>query len=358
MMGTLWHMTVSGAALIAAIACLRALFLEKLDKGLFPVLWLVAAARLLIPLSVPVPVPALVLAAAPAAAGGNAPANGGFPWLTALWLTGAAAMAAVILCRHVRALRRYAQALPVEDGRVTALVTGFGLRRPVSVRVCQAASTPLTYGFLQPVILLPKGWKAFGRQELDLALTHELTHIRRLDVPAKYILAAAVCVHWFNPFVWAMYALAEQDIELACDEAVLRRMTDGRAAYAAALIGLEQRRSQGGLLSGFGFRAVQERVTQIMRYRRRGLRGFFTGAAIALCSLAVFVTAAAAGTVPLIEPASPSPTPAHAQLASEEEPAVTTTPAPAQWVSGGPALPDRGTPPPAGVLPERAAEGQ
>ena len=312
-MSTLWHMTVSGAVLIAAIVCLRSLFMEKLDKGVFPALWLVAAVRLLVPVSVPVPVPAQAMELLPAAAAGpapaSAPAGGGFPWLTALWLAGALAAAAVMLLRHVRSLRQYAQALPVQDEQIDALVAGFDLRRTVSVRVCQTVSTPLTYGFLRPVILLPKGWESYGRQELALVLTHELCHIRRLDVPVKYILTAAV----------------------------LRRAEDDRAAYAMALITLEERRGRDMLLSGFGLRAVRERVTEIMQYRRRGLRGFLAGAAILVCSLTVFATVAAA------YDAEPLPTPTPSPMLQEDE----SLP-----------IPDRGTPPPAGTLPERAVEGE
>lgn len=335
-MRVLWHMTVSGTALIAAVVCLRALFLEKLSKSLFPVLWLVAAVRLLTPVSVPVPVPAQVTALLPGTAAATASAGGPIPWLGALWLTGAALAGAAMLLRHIRALRQYAQALPVQSETVQTLAAGASLRRRVSVRVCQGVSTPLTYGFLRPVILLPRDWETWTRQELTLALAHELAHIRRLDVLAKYILAAAVCVHWFDPFVWVMYALAERDIELACDEAVLRRVPDGREAYAMALIDLEQRRGPDTLLSGFGLQAVRERVTQIMQYRGQSRRSLVAGAIIAVCSLAVFVTAVAG------EPSLPW------------EPAPTPTPA---AVHGGPLIPDRGTPPPPGTLPERSVEG-
>ena len=342
-MTTLWHMTASASVLIAATVCLRSLLLDRLGKELFPALWLVAAVRLLAPVTVSVPVPARAMALLPAAAAGTAqtaqPAADGFPWLTALWLAVAITAAAVMMLRHLSGLRRYALALPVCDGSVRVLVDAFGLRRTVSVRECQTVSTPLTYGFLRPVILLPKGWDRWDRRELELVLTHELCHIRRLDVPAKYILTAALCVHWFNPFVWAMYALAQRDIELACDEAVLRRTADGRAAYAMALIGLEERRGTDMLLSGLGLRAVRERVTEIMRYRRRGLRSFLAGAAIVACSLTVFAAAAAAS-------------PAY------DEPIPTPTPSPVAFEMYSQPIPARGTPPPAGALPERAVEGE
>lgn len=62
-----------------------------------------------------------------------------------------------------------------------------------------------------------------------------------LDTAAKLLLITAVCVHWFNPAVWAMYALANRDIELSCDEAVIRRFGhDARASYARVLIRMEE----------------------------------------------------------------------------------------------------------------------
>ena len=75
-------------------------------------------------------------------------------------------------------------------------------------------------------------------------LEHEFVHIQRFDVLSKLLLIAAVCVHWFNPLVWVMYVLANRDLELSCDETVLRRFGgDVRAAYARVLIRMEAARS-------------------------------------------------------------------------------------------------------------------
>ena len=79
-------------------------------------------------------------------------------------------------------------------------------------------SSPLTYGILHPVILLPRQNLSLPQETLDCILTHEYVHIRRFDCLLKLLLTAALCLHWLNPLVWVMYLLANRDIELCCDE--------------------------------------------------------------------------------------------------------------------------------------------
>ena len=101
-------------------------------------------------------------------------------------------------------------------------------------------SSPLTFGVLRPVILVPKKTDWTDETALRYVLEHEFVHIQRFDVLSKLLLIAAVCVHWFNPLVWVMYVLANRDLELSCGETVLRRFGgDIRAAYARVLIRME-----------------------------------------------------------------------------------------------------------------------
>ena len=104
-------------------------------------------------------------------------------------------------------------------------------------------SSPLTFGVLRPVILVPKKTDWTDETALRYVLEHEFVHIQRFDVLSKLLLIAAVCVHRFNPLVWVMYVLANRDLELSCDETVLRRFGgDVRAAYARVLIRMEAAR--------------------------------------------------------------------------------------------------------------------
>lgn len=105
---------------------------------------------------------------------------------------------------------------------------------------------------------------------LTSVLTHEYIHIRRFDTAAKILLAAVLCVYWFHPMVWVMVMLANRDMELACDEGVLRTLGEKqRAGYALSLLDMEERKSRGfTLCSHFSRYAIEERTLSIMRYQK------------------------------------------------------------------------------------------
>ena len=97
----------------------------------------------------------------------------------------------------------------------------------------------LTYGVFHPVILMPKqtDWKNIN--QLRYIFSHEYVHIYRFDTIAKLIATYALCIHWFNPLVWVMYILFNRDIELACDESVIRQFGDkSKSAYSLMLISI------------------------------------------------------------------------------------------------------------------------
>jgi beta-lactamase regulating signal transducer with metallopeptidase domain len=84
----------------------------------------------------------------------------------------------------------------------------------VQIRQSDRIKAPLTYGVFRPVVLLPKTTDWTDETGLRYILTHEFAHIRRFDTLNKLALTAAVCVHWFNPLVWAAYVL--QTATLSC----------------------------------------------------------------------------------------------------------------------------------------------
>ena len=93
----------------------------------------------------------------------------------------------------------------------------------IVIRRSDRISSPLTFGVLRPVILLPKSTDWSDEDALRFVLEHEFVQVRHFDALFKLALVAAVCIHWCNPLVWAMYILANRDIDLSCDEAVIRR---------------------------------------------------------------------------------------------------------------------------------------
>lgn len=110
-----------------------------------------------------------------------------------------------------------------------------GIRRDIPLVVTPAADCPMLAGFLRPALYLPD--EALSEQEAMFIFRHELTHYKRGDLWLKLLLTAAKAVHWFNPLVYLMARFAQEDIELACDDAVVRGMDSAqRRAYGETIL--------------------------------------------------------------------------------------------------------------------------
>lgn len=310
---TLVERGATGAALILAIALLRAAVGQMLPRRVFGALWWAAVLRLLLPweLSSQLSVYNLYFAARQPAA--VLPANGAaavrllpgtdspvfeapetlpsalLPAVSAgaaVWLAGTLLMAGWFAVSYLRCRRNFQTSLPVESGFVSRWMK----RHPhVSVRVSDRISGPLTYGLFRPVILLPKGLDWEDETALAHILTHEYIHIRYLDGLTKLVLTGTLCVHWWNPAVWLMVVLANRDLELACDEAVVRRLGDP-ASYARTLLTMEETRA--GLCPQFAQSSIEERIKAMMKKKR--IPVIFTACALLLaaCVTTAFATSA------------------------------------------------------------------
>ena len=288
----LLQQTLWGGTMVLVILLLRTLGKRFLPRTVFRALWIVAALRLLLPLSlalpVPMPAPATPLPAADAAATGQAwtwentlpyfgaaqtdalqPAAAVTPW-TLLWLVGVVLLTAYFAVSYVRCLRTFQTSLPEHSPEVEAWLAEHRLARRGCVRCSDQITSPLTYGIFRPVILLPKTLDRRDTATLQFVLTHEWVHVRRWDALIKLLFATALALHWFNPLVWLLYWLGNRNLELSCDAAVVRRVgREYRAAYALALLALEEKRS--GLLPCFSRLSrnfLEERVKSIMQYKR------------------------------------------------------------------------------------------
>lgn len=294
--------SLAGALLILVTAALRGLARSRLPKRTFVALWWVAVLRLLAPAALPSRFSVYTLLAGARQLSARAPAAAGepvqvipgaalpeaavtvpqaaaapFPVWTALWLAGALLLAAWFAVSYVRSQRKFRTSLPVERGCAADWMQA---HRHIAVRVSDQINTPLTYGILRPVILLPRQMDWEDETALGHILTHEYVHIRHLDGVMKLALAAALCVHWFNPAVWLLYVLANRDIELACDEAVVRLLGQP-AAYARTLLRMEETKAGcRPLYSHFSQNAIEERIKTIMNMKLKK-----TSALAAVCAL-------------------------------------------------------------------------
>ena len=355
----LLQMSLAGGVMILVITVIRALAIERLPKKTFLALWAAALARLLAPVSLPsalsiysllarrapaaaewtaVPalpaLPAETGAAAAAAAQQTASAPAAQPpvW-TIVWAVGAAVCAVVFAAAYGRCSREFRASFPVENDVTRRWLQSHPLRRTIAIRQSGRISSPLTFGVLRPVILMPKKTDWTDETALRYVLEHEFVHIQRFDVLSKLLLIAAVCVHWFNPLVWVMYVLANRDLELSCDETVLRRFGgDVRAAYARVLIRMEAAR--GGfapLCNHFGKNAIEERITAIMKTKRITIVSLGLAALLVAGTVTVFATSAQGGT---------SGTPVKASSAFAEENAAFAGSGGTAVESGVPLQPD------------------
>ena len=328
------QMSVSAGLLVIAVVSIRALALDRLPKTMFLALWGVVLLRLLIPVYIPSqysvysifgglfsgdspadPVSETVLLPIDGGmAGQNLPtpdvwaAARDLPTareqaktmsiapITAIWVAGMIAAGiffAVVYFKNRRALRF--TSIIGENDFLDEWLAEHRLLRPVAIAQSDRVTTPLAVGLVKPRIILPKSMDMDDRQLLGYVLAHEYCHIKRCDALWKMLLVLALCVHWFNPMVWAMFVLANRDLELTCDAMVLRRFgAETRTAYAYTLISMAEQRSRFAPLHiGYSRNATEERIVSIMKNKKASLLASIL--AIALVSVLTVGVLAASG---------------------------------------------------------------
>lgn len=309
-METLWRMTLQASVLIVVVMAIRAVFLHRLPKGTFGVLWGVVALRLLVPASFSSPFSAYTWLGGAIGREPDSPvrqlgqmtraaetvrqgaAKGG--WIGWVWLVPATALAVWFVAGHWRCRREYAASLPLQGEWICQWQKEHPLRRRMRVRQSDRTLEPFSYGILRPVIMLPKEMEGLGQEQLNYVLAHEYMHIRHWDIARKWALALAVCVHWFNPLVWAMYILANRDMELSCDEAALCALGEGkRSDYALTLLAVAEKRS-GLMAAGNGFcgNSMEERIQAIMKMKKITKISLSLAAFLVVGTTTVFATSA------------------------------------------------------------------
>lgn len=272
-----WLIALFGTSLelsvvIALLLALNRALGGRVSAAFRHCMWLVVAIGLLIPFRPalplsfdPLPLPAVLARAirqdappegtgaeiSPAgtphrdAAASPPPAASGIPVglvLAGIWMTGAAAVLAFHLRAYVRfvsAVRRWGE--DAEDSRMRPLLRAArnAMRvgdRPIAVKTCAFASSPMLIGFFRPTIILPE--RTISTDELECILRHELAHCRRGDIWMNLLILLSLAIHWFNPFVHLMARAVRSDCEAACDEmAVAGNDTEERRRYGEVIIG-------------------------------------------------------------------------------------------------------------------------
>ncbi len=313
----LLKMSFSTSVLILAIVIIRVLLLHMLPKKTFLVLWGIALCRLLIPFAIPsqfsiysvldllknrfneadLPLVGIPITSPNTPITETISSQTGLMYenispVLVIWLIGLTGCTLFFLVTHLRCRVEYKAALPVDNEFVMRWQKKHSLWRRVQIRQSDRITAPLTYGIFRPIILLPKQTDWTDETQLCYILTHEFVHIQRFDTLIKLVMATALCVHWFNPFVWLMYVLANRDIELSCDEAVVRTFGENiKSAYALTLIGLEEKKNRFmPFVNNFSKNAIEERIVSIMRIKKGSAFCIVSAIILVIGIIVVFAT--------------------------------------------------------------------
>lgn len=318
---SLLQMSFLGTVIILLIVVLRAVLINRLPKKTFLILWWIALIRLLVPFSIKSVTSIYSLLQSiysdinPVRTAqtttflpihGNMPeiANGlseamvqrteSISILSVIWLAGLLLCFGFFAVSYIKCYREFRFSLPVENDILEAWKEKHPLKRSLSIRQTETIAAPLSYGVIRPVILMPKNTEWKNIYQLRYVLEHEYVHIRRLDMLTKLIMIAAVCIHWFNPLVWVMYILFNRDLELSCDETVVRRFgMDIKSVYATALISMEEKKSGlTPLCNSFSKNAIEERIRAIMKIKKTSKFAVIISAVLVICVTGGFATSA------------------------------------------------------------------
>ena len=184
-----------------------------------------------------------------------------------LWLCGMTVMLALGIIRYIRMKRLLSDAAALEPG----------------VFATDRIRVPFILGLLPPRIYLPAGTE---QAEQRFVLAHERVHIRRGDHWVKLLAYLLLAIHWFNPAVWAAFFLMSRDMEMSCDERVLRDLTGSAKAYSMTLLRFaEGRQFPAPAPLGFGESDAKSRIKNALRWKRPKL--WITLTAIVLCIAAI-----------------------------------------------------------------------
>lgn len=299
------NMGIAASWLILAVVVLRVI-LKRAPKRFRLLLWAVVGLRLVLPVSIesalslipstqtlPEDVmyaaapelntgiaalndainPAFTAAFAPEPAASANPLQVLLPVASVIWLAGAAAMLLWALVSWLRLRRRVADAVRLEGNMFES----------------ERVASPFVLGLIRPRIYLPFGLDEGAREQV---LTHERAHIARGDHVIKPLGWLILAVYWYNPLVWLAYALFCRDIELACDERVIRRLpVSGRADYSQALLDLSRpHHGVGACPLAFGESAVKCRVKSVLTYKRPAFWLIMLAAVLCIGAAVCFLT--------------------------------------------------------------------
>ncbi|MGO0904271.1 M56 family metallopeptidase [Clostridioides difficile] len=319
----LLEMSVASGVLILIVIFIRACLFKKLPKKVFVLLWLVVLFKLLVPISLNsnFSIYSIIESNFDTQLGntsavdysikktnnsisknnfGDSNALFSLENFTALEISsiltfGISIIFIMFLCfRYIRMTNLFKTSIHIKNHEfIKKWAYDNKCFRKFFVCMSEFTKTPLTTGLLKPNIILPKQMDYSNNQTLNFVLTHELVHINRFDNTLKLFMLLALAIHWFNPLVWVMLFLLNKDIEFSCDEKVMSIVGEEyRADYATALISLAEEHNTFPmtLYNGFGKTKIEERIVNVMKFKKSTYITFLVSAVLICGTSVVFAT--------------------------------------------------------------------
>lgn len=257
---SIFGMSVTASVLILAVILFRLIF-KKVPKWICCVAWAMVAVRLVMPFSIE-----SKLSLAPDIEKISSSAQASTAYITThsageahssinifalIWLIGVLVMAVYMLFSYLTIRLKVRESIKEKD----------------NIWICDHITSPFILGVIKPKIYIFSDMK---RRESKYVIAHEQAHIKRLDYIWKPLGFLILCLHWFNPFCWVAYWLFNKDIELACDEKVIKNYgIKNKKAYSKALLNCSSPRKILAVCPlAFGENNVKKRIKSVLSYKK------------------------------------------------------------------------------------------
>ena len=190
-----------------------------------------------------------------------------------VWIVGMVVMLLYTLISYLRILKNVREATPLKE----------------NIWVCDNISTPFILGLIKPRIFLPS---SMNEQDTEFVIAHEKAHLKRRDHLWKPFGFALLTVYWFNPVLWVAYILLCRDIELACDEKVIKEMgAEIKKPYSEALINCSvPRKMISACPLAFGETGVKGRIKSVLNYKKPAFWVIIVAVVAVLVTTVCFMT--------------------------------------------------------------------
>lgn len=214
--------------------------------------------------------------------------------LATIWLLGVIGMLCYLLISYLRLKHKLQIAVPIQK----------------KVYLCDSIQTPFIMGMVKPRIYIPSTTDPDNYKNI---LLHEQTHLKRKDHRWKMLAFLILSIYWFHPLLWVSYVLLCKDLEMACDESVIRNLDSSqKKQYAQSLLDCSAGKSRFQVCPlAFGQGKVKERIRAIMNYKKPA----FWVLLVSICCL--FIVAVCFLTNPSVEKEKDSPASTAQEIETE-----------------------------------------